>query len=223
VANHVHSTIAYLVLNSNRYFKLRWPYALRNKENKLFEPGFELDIGGNVRIISSEYDGTFTFADDNNKEGENVIKLNNIGSGWGSGSHPTTFLCLEFLREKLSPGMKFLDYGTGSGILSIYAAKLGATKCIGVDVDEAALASAAANCKLNSVDNIVDIIHTKEVYVGDTTFPMCDITVANILAGALTRLVGPICGYTKPGSYLCLSGIRPWELDGVKRFRAHMK
>jgi len=192
-------------------------------ENKFFEAGFEIDLEGGIRIVSSEYDEAFGVDDVGNIESSGIskptiIKLNNIAGGWGSGSHPTTYLCLEFLRENIKEGMDILDYGTGSGILSIYASKIGANRCIGVEVDDAAIQAATANCILNSVNEKVNVIHTKEVYVGDSTFPVCDITVANILAGALTRLVGVICGYTKPGGYICLSGIRPHELAGVKKF-----
>lgn len=184
-------------------------------ENSLFEESYDLSLK-NTRIVSSEYDNTFSSADaDSDKF---TIRLNNIANGFGSGSHPTTAMCLDFLQEHFKPNMSFLDYGTGSGILSIYAAKQGASRCVGVDVDDAAIAAAVANCQLNGVDRVVDIIHTKEVYVGDTSLvPLCDITVANILAGALVRMVGPICGFTKPGGLLCISGIRPHEVESVIR------
>ena len=113
----------------------------------------------------------------------------------------------------------FLDYGCGSGILSILAAKLGAIKCLGVDIDEDSLSAAITNAKLNNVSNILEIIHTKTVYIGDNSHALADVTVANILPGPLSRLVAPLWMLTKPGGYICLSGLRPAELPGIRRLK----
>lgn len=110
-----------------------------------------------------------------------VIQLGEITSGWGNGAHPTTRLCLEFISEYVQQGDKVLDYGTGSGVLSILAAKRGASRCVAVDIDEETLRAAEQNAVLNGVGDILDVVHTKYVYVGEDRFPICDITVANIL------------------------------------------
>ena len=110
-----------------------------------------------------------------------VIQLGEITSGWGNGAHPTTRLCLEFIAENVQKGDKVLDYGTGSGVLSILAAKRGATRCVAVDIDEETLRAAEQNAILNGVQDILDVVHTKYVYVGEDRFPICDVTVANIL------------------------------------------
>eukprot|EP01031_Cornospumella_fuschlensis_P026800 gene26800-32381_t len=138
-------------------------------------------------------------------------------SGWGTGAHPTTRLCLDFLTNRIVANDIVLDYGTGSGILSIVAAKLGAMQCLAVDIDDDTLIAARRNVEINQVGSKVEVIHTKSVYIGDDSFPTADITVANILPGPLSRLVAPLWFMTKPGGWLCLSGMRPHELPGIKR------
>lgn len=146
-----------------------------------------------------------------------LINLVDIKSGWGNGAHPTTRLCLDFLSNAVREGDIVLDYGSGSGILSIAAAKLGAKSCLAVEIDEDCLTATHKNAKLNAVDHIVKAIHTKTVYIGDDSFPEADVTVANILPGPLSRLVAPLWMLTKPGGQLCLSGLRPHELPAMQR------
>ena len=114
-------------------------------------------------------------------DSSNIIRLSDVSSGWGNAAHPTTRLCMEFLIDHVKAGDNVLDYGTGSGILSILAAKLGAIKCVAVDIDEDTIKAAQMNAILNNVESILDVVHTKQVYVGEDRFPICDITVANIL------------------------------------------
>lgn len=147
----------------------------------------------------------------------NSIFLHDINSGWGNGKHPTTRLCLDFIYEAVRPGFNVLDYGCGSGILTILAAKLGAQKVLGVDIDCDTLEAAHDNCKYNKVDHVTELIHTREVYLGDNRFDPADVTVANILPGPLIRLVAPLYFLTKPGGTLCLSGMRPTELPAIRR------
>lgn len=127
-------------------------------------------------------------ATDRKTGGPVVIQLGEITSGWGNGAHPTTRLCLEFIAEHVQPGDKVLDYGTGSGVLSILAAKRGATKCVAVDIDEETLRAAEQNAQLNGVGDILDVVHTKHVYMGEDRFPICDVTVANILPVRISHL-----------------------------------
>ena len=140
------------------------------------------------------------------------------GGSWGNGEHPTTKLCLNFLEKSVKPGTKVLDYGCGSGILSIVAAKLGAKNVLGVEVDDASLEASIANCAINGVSEIVECVHTREIYIGEPRFAdaIADVTVANILPGPLTRLVSPLWGFTKSGGRFCLSGMRPEELAAVR-------
>jgi ribosomal protein L11 methyltransferase len=119
---------------------------------------------------------------------KNVIRLIDVGSGWGNGAHPTTKLCMDFIMRAIQKGDKLLDYGTGSGILSIAAAKLGASHCIAVDIDEDTLIAAEMNGKINGVSDILDVVHTRSVYVGEDRFPISDVTVANILPVRIHRM-----------------------------------
>jgi len=97
----------------------------------------------------------------------NTIRLVDIRSGWGNGAHPTTQLCLDFVLSKVRRDDVFLDYGCGSGILSILAAKLGASRCMSVDIDEDSLTATRTNAAMNGVAEVLQVVHTKEVYIGE--------------------------------------------------------
>ena len=122
------------------------------------------------------------------------------GMAFGTGSHPTTRLCLEWLERSVTPNCSVLDYGCGSGILAIAAAKLGAGWVIGVDIDPQAVTAARDNAVRNEVNARFD----------DLTKPVqgeFDIVVANILANPLKALAPAICAHVSPGGQLALSGI----------------
>lgn len=122
------------------------------------------------------------------------------GMAFGTGSHPTTRLCLEWLERTVTPGVSLLDYGCGSGILAIAAGKLGAGTVLGVDIDPQAVTAAQGNAERNAVSARFD----------DSTHPLkgeFDIVVANILANPLKALAPAICGHVRPGGQLALSGI----------------
>jgi ribosomal protein L11 methyltransferase len=119
---------------------------------------------------------------------------------FGTGSHPTTRLCLEWLERIVSPGQSILDYGCGSGILAIAAAKLGASEVLGVDIDPQAVTAAKNNAERNEA-------HAR---FEDSARPLSgqfDIVVANILANPLKALAPAITGHVCPGGQLALSGI----------------
>lgn len=149
---------------------------------------------------------------------DSVIQMQDVASGWGNGLHPTTRLCLDFVLDSVRADMHFLDYGTGSGILSILAMRCGAKHAVAVDIDDDSLRAAQQNVLLNGLDaRHVDVVHTRHVYVGEEErFPLADVTVANILPGPLSRLVAPLWGLSKPGGLLCLSGMRPAELAAIR-------
>lgn len=122
------------------------------------------------------------------------------GMAFGTGSHPTTRLCLEWLERVVKPGVSLLDYGCGSGILAIAAAKLGAKQVLGVDIDLQAVTAARNNAERNEVSARFD----------DSAHPLkgqFDIVVANILANPLKALAPAISGHVRPGGALALSGI----------------
>jgi ribosomal protein L11 methyltransferase len=122
------------------------------------------------------------------------------GMAFGTGSHPTTRLCLEWLEKNVSTGCSVLDYGCGSGILAIAAARLGACHVAGVDIDPQAVDAARANAERNGVT----------ANFADSTRPLAgeyDLVVANILANPLRVLAPAICAHVRPGGRLALSGI----------------
>ena len=122
------------------------------------------------------------------------------GMAFGTGSHPTTRLCLEWLERIVVPGTSILDYGCGSGILAIAAAKLGATPVLGVDIDLQAVTAARNNAERNMVSARFD--DSARALSGQF-----DIVVANILSNPLKALAPAICSHVRPGGRLALSGI----------------
>lgn len=122
------------------------------------------------------------------------------GLAFGTGSHPTTRLCLEWLRDAIAGGETVLDYGSGSGILAIAAARLGATQVTATDVDPQALVASRANALANGVDVMV---------VAPDALPMRaeDIVIANILANPLVLLAPALAARVRPGGRIALSGI----------------
>lgn len=134
------------------------------------------------------------------------------GLAFGTGSHPTTFLCLQWLTETLRGGpgtqLSLLDYGCGSGILAIAAAKLGAASVLGVDIDANALTAARDNAINNQV--ALDLRHSKETL--DERF---DIVVANILTNPLCVLAPLLVGRIAQGGRIALSGVLETQAEQV--------
>lgn len=122
------------------------------------------------------------------------------GLAFGTGSHPTTRLCLEWLEQQIKPDCSVLDYGCGSGILAIAAKKLGAGGTVGVDIDPAALTAAADNAQRNGV--ALRLQHSGAPL--EDTF---DRVVANILTNPLLLLAPLLSSRTGPGGRMALSGV----------------
>ncbi|MCW5624053.1 MAG: 50S ribosomal protein L11 methyltransferase [Burkholderiales bacterium] len=122
------------------------------------------------------------------------------GLAFGTGSHPTTRLCLRWLDAHLRPGASVIDYGCGSGILAIAARRLGAGSVTGVDIDPNAVRASIANAAHNGVD---------ATFVEPDAFhaPPADVVVANILSNPLRVLAPLIAGLARPGGAVVLSGI----------------
>ena len=137
-----------------------------------------------------------------------VVRLD-PGLAFGSGTHPTTALCLRWLDGLAAGGVlagtRVLDFGCGSGILALAALKLGAAHATGIDNDPQALVATADNAARNGVDAHLDV-HAPDA-APDGTWP---VVVANILASALDALADTIAARVAPGGRLALSGI----LDG---------
>lgn len=133
------------------------------------------------------------------------------GLAFGTGSHPTTRLCLKWLDTQLKGGENVLDYGCGSGILTIAALKLGAGSAVGVDIDEQAIRASKDNAAQNNVD--------AQFYLPDgLPQGQFDIVVANILANPLRMLGEMLAARTKQGGRIVLSGLldeQVEELSGI--------
>jgi ribosomal protein L11 methyltransferase len=125
------------------------------------------------------------------------------GLAFGTGAHPTTRLCLEWLARELAPGAHVLDYGCGSGILGIAAAKLGAGRVVGVDIDPQALRASAANAAANGVVLELYAVDVFSARRGETF----DVVVANILANPLRVLAPALAVRVRASGRIVLSGI----------------
>ncbi len=131
------------------------------------------------------------------------------GLAFGTGSHPTTHLCLEWLAQHLQPTQTVLDYGCGSGILAIAAQKLGAGRTDGVDLDEQAVLSTQANASNNNV-------HVNALLPDQLAEGQYDVVVANILSNPLKLLAPMLSARVKAGGYLVLAGIFDWQIEEMQ-------
>lgn len=154
---------------------------------------------------------------DSESNAEGLVRLTSTPNGWGTGCHPTTALCLNFLSDVIMGGETIVDYGTGSGVLTVASLSLGAARVTSVDVEFDALEATQKNLELNNFDDRAELLHVREVVPGGLV-PKADIIVANILVGQLVRpsMVAALCGNLMPNGLLCLSGIRPSEVPSLK-------
>ena len=146
-----------------------------------------------------------TWQDNSPAAGDVVVELD-PGMAFGTGHHPTTRMCLEEIEKCISPGMRVLDLGTGSGILAIAAAKLGAAIVFALDVDAAAIQAASDNFRQNDVSRKV------RLFPGTLPNPgvlpgSVDLVVANITARAIAEAAKPIAEALAPGGLLIASCI----------------
>ena len=128
------------------------------------------------------------------------------GLAFGSGLHPTTRLCLEALEDYLRPGATVLDLGTGSGILAIAAARLGASVVLALDTDPLAVRVAGENVALNQVESVVQL-DKGTIEPSNTRFQPSDIIVANILAETIIELTPALAAGLCGNGILIASGI----------------
>jgi ribosomal protein L11 methyltransferase len=147
-----------------------------------------------------------TWHDAPNEDAINIIL--DPGLAFGTGSHPTTSLCLQWLSEQTLDKKSVLDYGCGSGVLAIAAKKLGAISVVGVDIDSQAIIASDYNAQQNQV--------TIDFYDANVfTHQTFDVVVANILSSALMVLAPALAKYCKAGGKLALSGILETQTDAL--------
>ena len=149
------------------------------------------------------------------QEDELVIEID-PGRAFGTGTHPTTSLCIKLMEENIKEGDSVIDVGTGSGILMIAADRLGASEVYGTDIDELAVESAKENLELNGISedrakvylgNLVSVVNGKKF----------DVVVANILADVLLILLNDISKVVKKDGLVIFSGIIEDKLDEMTR------
>jgi ribosomal protein L11 methyltransferase len=155
-----------------------------------------ISVGERILIVPSWHADQMPATPD---PGRIAIQLD-PGLAFGTGSHPTTHLCLEWLADCLSPQATVLDYGCGSGILAIAASMLGASRTVGVDIDEQAVQSTHDNALANHVT--VDAMLPDGLQDGQF-----DVVVANILSNPLKVLAPMLAGRVRAGGQLILSGV----------------
>ena len=132
------------------------------------------------------------------------------GLAFGTGTHPTTALCLEWLDAQDLAGLAVVDYGCGSGILAIAAAKLGAAAVLAMDIDPQALTATHENAQRNSVADRIAVTGDPRLAAGGA-----DALLANILAGPLVDLAPRFAEALRPGGHLALSGLLLEQADTV--------
>lgn len=142
---------------------------------------------------------------------ESINLLLDPGLAFGTGTHPTTFLCLQWLDQLELTGKTVTDYGCGSGILAIASLLLGAQSTVCVDIDPQALHATADNAQRNGLAPDQTPVYLPEASPNTPT----DIVIANILAGPLVSLAPTLAAITNPGGRLCLSGIIESQADEV--------
>lgn len=146
-----------------------------------------------------------------NKSGAVVMRLD-PGLAFGTGTHATTKMCLEWLDRSIKPGMKVVDFGAGSGILGIAALLLGASSVVAVDNDPQALVASRDNAKRNAVDSRLEVCLPSDIKP-----EKFDVVVANILAQPLIDLAGQLIDMMKPQANLLLSGIMESQSNSVRQ------
>ncbi len=139
-----------------------------------------------------------------------VVRLD-PGLAFGTGTHPSTALCLTWLDARLAAGARVIDYGCGSGVLAVAAARLGATGVDAFDIDPQALIATRDNAAANAVGALV------RVHEEAATLPTeVDVVVANILAGTLVELAPRLCAHLAPGGQMVLAGILKQQVHEVR-------
>jgi ribosomal protein L11 methyltransferase len=153
-----------------------------------------------------------TWRDYQPEPGQQVIEID-PGMAFGTGTHPTTALCVQLLEKYLQAGQSVLDVGTGSGILLIAAAKLGASQLTGIDLDPMAVTVARQNLVQNRIES--NCFELACGHLVDSVTRTFDLVVANILAEVVIDLLDDVCQVIKPGGIFICSGIIEAYRSGV--------
>jgi ribosomal protein L11 methyltransferase len=159
-----------------------------------------LEIGPRLRLVA---------AGDPAALDERSLALN-LGLAFGTGRHPTTRLCLEWIEREMAPGQTVLDFGCGSGVLALAALKTGAIRATAVDIEPQALAATRSNAAINGLESRIRIGSGETL--GAASF---DVILANVLAEPLVALAPAFAQRQLPGARIVLSGILTAQVDRV--------
>ncbi len=166
-----------------------------------FEP---IHIGKNIWVVPSWHEAP--------DPGALILELD-PGLAFGTGSHPTTRLCMEWLEAHAPQDLSVLDYGCGSGILAMVAKKLNARSVVGVDIDPQAIESALANAQRNHCE--IEFVLPKEFGINYPVTQKFDVVVANILSSPLKLMAPMLSGRVAAGGALILSGVLSRQAEEV--------
>ena len=133
------------------------------------------------------------------------------GLAFGTGTHQTTSLCLEFLAENPPNSLDVIDFGCGTGILAIAAAKLGAKRVLAIDNDPQAVTASTENAEKNNCSDVIKTFHSDE----KIEYEKCDLLMANILAKPLVELQTLFSEIVKPNGAILLSGILEHQVENI--------
>lgn len=148
---------------------------------------------------------------------EDLVIEMDPGMAFGTGTHETTYMCLQMLERYVRPGSACIDVGTGTGILAIAAAKLGAQDVLAIDLDEQAVAVAKENIQKNGMEQVV---HAQAGDLLKDSVGKADVIVANIIADVICALCGPAKAHICPGgAFICSGIIREREEDVLRALR----
>ena len=148
---------------------------------------------------------------------EDLVIEMDPGMAFGTGTHETTYMCLQMLERYVRPGSACIDVGTGTGILAIAAAKLGAQDVLAIDLDEQAVAVAKENIQKNGMEQVV---HAQAGDLLKDSIGKADVIVANIIADVICALCGPAKAHICPGgAFICSGIIREREEDVLRALR----
>lgn len=145
--------------------------------------------------------------------GDEIIIHMDPGQAFGTGTHPTTAMCLEMIEEFIKPGDKVVDVGTGSGILAIAAARMGAAKVMAVDSDPVAVGAARENVRRNGLDAAVEV---REGNLLDNVGGRFQLVIANILSSVIKELAPEAAGVLEAGGHFIASGIIKERLPEIR-------
>ena len=148
---------------------------------------------------------------------EDLVIEMDPGMAFGTGTHETTYMCLQMLERYVRPGSACIDVGTDTGILAIAAAKLGAQDVLAIDLDEQAVAVAKENIQKNGMQQVV---HAQAGDLLKDSVGKADVIVANIIADVICALCGPAKSHIRPGgAFICSGIIREREEDVLRALR----